>query len=157
MIETLSGLEQLPLAVRLKNSVWLYPFVNTAHIVGIALLVGAIVPLDLRLLGFWRGTDPRHLARVVMPVSLFGLVVAVCAGFLLFITQARDYLASPFFVAKMAVLAAALAAAAAGFMLTRRAALDGNRPIPGSLRLVAAASIVLWLAVVTLGRLIGYF
>lgn len=154
MIETLAGLEQLPLAVTLKNSVWLYPLVNTAHIVGIALLFGAIVPYDLRLLGLWRAIERRDLARILVPMAAIGLVIAIAAGGLLFITQARDYLASPFFLAKMAVLLAALIVAAMALFLSRRTPAG---PVPGSLRLCAGLSILLWLCVITLGRQIGYF
>lgn len=157
MIEALAGLERLPLAVALKNSVWLYPFVNTTHIVGIALLFGAIVPYDLRLLGLWRGVARADLARVLMPVAALGLLLAAGAGFLLFITQARDYLASPFFQAKMAVLTAALAVAAAGFLLGARADRKDTGTVPGGLRLCAGLSILLWLIVIALGRLTGYF
>jgi hypothetical protein len=154
MIETLAGLEQLPLAVTLKNSVWLYPLVNTAHIVGIALLFGAIVPYDLRLLGVWHGNDRGALARVLLPVAAAGLAIAAGAGGLLFITQAGDYLASPIFLAKMAVLLAALIVAGTAFFLARHAPSD---VIPKPVRICAVLSIALWLCVITLGRLIGYF
>ena len=49
-----AALEATALATGLRNSVWSYPLVNAAHILGVALLVGSIVPLDLRLLGAWR-------------------------------------------------------------------------------------------------------
>ena len=154
MFEALAGLERLPLAVTLKNSVWLYPLVNTAHIAGIALLFGAIVPYDLRLLGLWHRIDRKTLAGVLLPMAAVGLIFAVTAGALLFITRAGDYLASPFFGAKMAVLALALVVAGIALGLDRGAP-DGT--IPGAVRLCAAASIPLWLSVITLGRLIGYF
>lgn len=153
MIEALAGLEQLPLAVRLRNSVWAYPLVNTAHIVGIALLFGSIVPLDLRLLGAWRKADVGAMSRVLLPIAAFGLMLAAAAGTLLFISRAGEYLASPFFLAKMAALAAALVTAAAGLALARRRADE----IPASLKFCAGLSILLWLGVITLGRLIGYF
>lgn len=157
MIAALTGLEQLPLAAALKTSVWLYPLVNTAHIVGVALLFGAIVPYDLRLLGLWRGIDPAVLARVLVPVAAIGLVVAASAGSLLFITQAGDYLASPFFLAKMAVLTLAVLTAAVALVLGRRSSRAGLVAIPGAVRLCAGLSIALWLCVITLGRLVGYF
>jgi Family of unknown function (DUF6644) len=154
MIDTLAALEQLPLAATLKKSVWLYPLVNTAHIVGIALLFGAIVPYDLRLLGLWRGIERRELARILLPMAAAGLFLAVGAGGLLFITQAGDYLASPFFMAKMAVLLLALIVAGTACILERRAPSD---VIPKPVKICAVLSIALWLCVITLGRLIGYF
>jgi len=154
LIETLAGLERLPLSAALKNSVWLYPLVNTAHIAGIALLFGAIVPYDLRLLGLWRGIGRGGLGRVLLPVAATGFVLAAAAGVLLFITRAGEYLASPFFLAKMAVLVLATATAAVALVIDRRA---GNDRVPSAVRLCAGLSISLWLCVITLGRLIGYF
>ncbi len=154
MIEALAGLEKLPFAVALRNSVWLYPLVNTAHIAGIALLFGAIVPYDLRLLGLWRGIDRADLARTLVPVAAAGLAVAAGAGALLFAARAGDYLNSPFFLAKMAVLALALAVAALGLTIAARAP---TGVVPAVLRVCAGLSIALWLCVITLGRLVGYF
>jgi hypothetical protein len=64
---------------------WTYASVNAAHIVGIALLFGAIVPLDLRLMG-WRRTVPiGTMARVLLPVAIAGLA-ALVAGLALFLS-----------------------------------------------------------------------
>jgi len=151
--ELLSGLEASPLAAGLRGSVWLYPLVNAAHIVGIALVFGAIVPLDLRLMGVFKAIEPRMLSRLLVPVAATGLVVAIAAGSLLFITDARDYFASNLFRAKMIVLVAALANIVLASRLSRA---TGTRAAV-SLRVVAAASIGLWLTVIVLGRLVGYF
>jgi hypothetical protein len=157
VIDALAGLERLPLAVVLKNSVWIYPFVNTAHVVGIALLFGAIVPYDLRLLGLWPSVDAAALGRVLLPVAMTGFIVTVGAGGLLFITRAGDYLASPFFLAKMAMLALAVSSAGAALLLGPRMAPTRQGSTDPRLRLLAGLSILVWLAVITLGRLIGYF
>ena len=54
MLEALAAaLQATALSQTLRTSIWLYPLVNTGHVVGIALLFGAIVPVDLRLLGRW--------------------------------------------------------------------------------------------------------
>ncbi len=156
LAEFLAALEALPLAAYLRNSTWSYPLVNAAHIVGIALIFGAIVPLDLRLLGVWPRTDAASLSRVLVPVAMTGIVLAVAAGALLFITNATDYAASGFFQAKLAVVALAVANA----LWLRRGGwtfLDVTDRPPGRLRLAAFASISLWLGAIVLGRLIGYF
>jgi hypothetical protein len=59
------------------------------HVFGMALLVGAILPLDLRLLGCWPGVSRSALIRVLAPVAATGLVIAVAAGILLFSVRAR--------------------------------------------------------------------
>lgn len=54
LAEILGDLQNLPWVAALRASRWVYPLVNTGHILGLALLFGAIIPLDLRMLGFWR-------------------------------------------------------------------------------------------------------
>lgn len=150
MSDFLAGLEQWPLAAALRGSVWLYPLVNAAHITGIALLFGAIVPLDLRLAGFWPAIPMRSLRRVLLPVAACGLLLAVVAGALLFIAKAGDYAASPWFRAKIAVVALALANAAVLELGARKANALWSR-------LAGIASLGLWLSAIVLGRLVGYF
>lgn len=158
-MELLAGLEQLPLAAALRGSVWAYPLVNAAHIVGIALLFGAIVPLDLRLLGAFGSVEAAILARVLVPVAMGGLTLAVVAGALLFITDAADYGGSRLFLAKMAVVALAVTNALLlrGVPAWRRARAGTGAAITPRLRLAGAASMGLWLAAILLGRLVGYF
>jgi len=151
-MELLAALEGSAVASSLRGSTWLYPLVNAAHILGVALLFGAIVPLDLRMMGTWPGIALSALARVLVPVAAAGLGLAVAAGALLFIARATEYAASGFFLAKMAVLAAGLANLAAVH------ALGYTRDRPARLRTpLAAVSLVIWFTVILLGRLIGYF
>jgi len=156
LADVLAALEALPLAAALRASVWLYPLVNAAHIVGVALLFGAIVPLDLRFMGVLVGIDASALSRLLVPVSVFGFIVALGAGSLLFITDAPDYFASSLFRVKMLVLLLALANVVIVSRLRARAVLA--EPSSSTLlRLAATASIGLWLTVIVLGRLVGYF
>ena len=88
LAEWLTALQELPFVAELRNSRWTYAAVNASHIVGIALLFGAIVPLDLRLMGCWRSVPIRTLARILVPVAACGLVLAIAAGLLLFSIRA---------------------------------------------------------------------
>ena len=144
------ALEGTALSQALRASLWLYPMVNTGHVLGIALLFGAIVPLDLRLLGLWRGVPVDHLARPLVSVAVVGLLLAGGTGALLFATRPGDYIGETLFGVKLSLLAAALANA----LLMRRA--RRWRQGPGEARLAGAASIALWLGVIAAGRLIGY-
>ena len=149
------SIEQWPLAAELRGSTWAYPLVNAAHIVGIALLFGAIVPLDLRLAGFWSAIPVAPLRRVLVPVAVLGLCLAVTAGALLFIAKASDYAASGLFQAKMALVALALINATALRLAPAWRAKDevaSRWP-----RLAGVASMVLWFSAILLGRLVGYF
>ena len=150
--EPLGALENLPVIVALRESTFAYPIVNALHIVGVALLFGAIVPLDLRLAGWRReAAAVDGLATLLLPVALFGFLLAACAGLLLFATDARAYAASPLFQAKMVLIATALANALA----LRR--VDWRRAASRRVSAAAGASLLLWLAVIVLGRLVGYF
>ena len=78
-----AALEATAPAEYLRASRWGYAAVNGAHILGIALLVGAILPLNLRLLGFWPSIPRANLLRVLVPISAMGLALAVLTGSLL--------------------------------------------------------------------------
>lgn len=151
--EWLAALEALPAVEALRLSSWAYPVVNTLHVIGIALLFGAIVPLDLRLAGWRRaeaGLDP--LARTLLPVAMAGFALAASSGLLLFAADARSYAASTLFQLKLALIALALANA----LLLRR--VNWRAPQESASRLAGAGafSILLWLGVITLGRWIAY-
>lgn len=112
MIELLAGLEATALAEHLRQSRWTYPLVNAGHVAGIALIIGAVIPMDLRLLRLVGGPDPAATVAFLRPFAVAGLVLAASCGVLLFIAQASDYLGNPWFQAKMALLGLALANAA---------------------------------------------
>lgn len=156
--EWLAGLEATTLARELRGSVWAYPLVNAGHIAGVALLVGSIIPLDLRLLGAWRSVPLGPLWHVLMRSAAAGLVLAIACGSLLFVTRATEYAASWLFVSKMIVVAVATANAMTLGLLApaRLARLAADAP-PRRVRVAAFLSLAAWLAALTLGRLVGYF
>jgi hypothetical protein len=153
----LAGLEAMALARALRDSVWTYPLVNAGHILGVALLVGSIVPLDLRLLGAWRSVPLALLWKVLTRSAAAGLALAIGCGSLLFIARATEYAASGLFLAKMAVVGTGMANALA----LRMIAPDGLRPAvekpPRRVQVAGCVSLAAWLAALTLGRLVGYF
>jgi hypothetical protein len=156
MIEQWAGaLEATALATALRNSVWSYPLVNAAHILGVALLVGSIVPLDLRLLGAWRSAALAPLWTVLTRTAGAGLVLAVIFGTLLFITRATEYVSSNLFIAKMFAVAIGTVNALALRIPSQAQSNEWKTPL--RLRFAAGLSLVAWLAALTLGRLVGYF
>jgi hypothetical protein len=158
MIETwAAALEGTELAAALRNSVWSYPLVNAAHILGVAILVGSIVPLDLRLLGMWPSLPLAPLWRVLARTAGAGLLLAVTFGALLFISRATDYIASNFFVAKMIAVAVGTANALALRLPRQARASDNEWKPPLRFRFAAGLSLAAWLTALTLGRLVGYF
>ena len=149
----LAAIEQAAPVAALRESVFAYPLINSLHIVGVALLFGAIVALDLRLIGWRRAAGPvDELAQLLLPVAVGGLLLAIPAGLLLFATDARAYAASPLFQAKLLLIA--LAVTNALWLRTRD--WRGERP-QRHVALAACASILLWLGAIVLGRMVGYF
>ncbi len=158
--EWLAGLEATAVARALRDSIWAYPLVNAAHIFGVALLVGSIVPLDLRLLGLWRTVPLVPLWQVLTRTAAAGFVLATVFGMLLFITRATEYASSDLFLAKLLVVGTGCANAlvlrmlvTAGFWRTCSAA----RLPPRRVQVAGGVSVVAWLTALTLGRLVGYF
>ena len=145
----LLAIEALAPVAALRNSMLVYPLINAGHILGVALLVGAIVPLDLRLAGLWPRTAIDHLRPVLTHTAVAGFMLAVVCGALLFATRASEYAASPLFLGKLALIV--LAGLNAAWLLRRGGATGG------AMRASAIVSMVLWIAVLLLGRLVGYF
>ena len=133
-----AALEATGFARTMRESLALYPAVETLHIIGFALLFGAIATCDLRLLS--GGAAPVLAQRV----AAFGLALAAPAGLMLFATEATAYLHNPVFLAKLGLIALALG----------NIALFHSRL--ASSRVAGAASLALWLGVIVCGRLIAY-
>ena len=98
-------LEMSALGVAMRETgVWTYALVNLAHIFGISLLFGAIVVLDLRLLGVW-GKIPLHLmARPTTVVAGTGFAIAILTGPALLATKATEYVGNPFLPIKLTAI-----------------------------------------------------
>ena len=148
-----ASLEGTALAQFLRGSRWGYAALNAAHIFGIALLIGSVVPLNLRLLGVWRGISREAVVRVLAPVAATGLALALLTGPLLFSARAREYSGVGFLQLKLAFIAIGLLSALAlcrahGFLLrdAPRARLVGH----------AILSSVCWLGALVCGRLIAF-
>ena len=158
LTEAASAVHNTGLATALRQSFWVYPVVNAGHIVGLALLFGAIVPLDLRLIGLWRRVPIDAMTRFLMPVAIAGLVLAVPTGALMFSVRATEYAGIPFFQVKLLLIAAALANALLLRMTTAWAVWRDGGLQDTTLRLQVAGvlSIALWLAIIFAGRMIGY-
>jgi len=132
------ALEASALGQAMRESLWLYPAVELVHILGFSLLFGAIVTYDLRLIA------GREAPAVAQRVATFGLALAVPAGLLLFTVEATGYVHNTVFLAKLALIALALANVALFHF--------GLSPS----RFAGAASLAAWLGVLACGRLIAY-
>lgn len=149
-------IEHSALGATMRGSIWLYPAVECLHIVGFALLVGAIVSFDVRSLGARSLDAVETLAVQLLPIARTGFALAVPMGLLLFATEATAYVANPAFLTKLALIALALANIAWFHHRLRAAAGTFGVIGLGRLRLSAGLSLALWIAVLLAGRLIAY-
>ena len=148
-----AALEATTPAQYLRASRWGYAAVSGAHILGIALLVGAIVPLNLRLLGFWRSIPRANLLRVLVPAAASGLVLAVLTGPLLFSLRAQEYAAVGFLQAKLVLVTLGLLSALA---IHRAYGLTLEEASERRVRFHALVSLGCWLGALACGRLIAF-
>src|SRR5438552_2585528 len=92
----------------MRSSPALYPAVEILHILGFVVLVGSILALDLRLLGWGRAIPIAPMAQLLLPLSRFGFLLAISMGFLLFSADAAHVVRNPAFQSKLLLIAAAL-------------------------------------------------
>ena len=134
----------------LRTHVWAYPALEVVHIVGIALLFGNLVLLELRVFGRGAALPVKDLARLSLSVALCGFGLAAASGLLMFATQPAELLSNRVFTLKMLLLMLAGCNAAWFHGRGSLARLDGLA------RAQILASTVVWLAVVACGRWIAY-
>jgi len=153
IVEVIAG---WPGAQWLRASSFAYPFVNAAHILGIGLLLGAILPLDLRLLGLFNAVPLRVIGPFLSRAAAVGAGLAALTGLWLFSVQPADYLGNPAFQVKAGLLALAVINIIAQHLGPQyREAVGGGR-IGTMVRVHATLSVVLWLSVLVAGRWIGF-
>ena len=158
----LGALEGSSLGQAMRQWLWLYPSVEVVHLVGIALLFGSIVVLDLRLLGLSRHIPVRVLARHVLPWTAASFLLIIPSGLLMFLAHASEFAESEVFILKMLLIMAAGLNAALFHSITFRTAdvwdSEAMRrlPPPPSARLAGALSLLIWVSVIACGRLLAY-
>ena len=138
-----------------RSDAWAYPVANTLHLLGLVMLVGGIGVVDLRLTGLWRAIPAAPLSRALTPVALAGLAILVASGTILFAADGTALARSATFHRKLILIGLALANALL-FRLAWQRRVEAGGTVPPLARTLAAASLLLWLSVGTLGRWIAY-
>jgi hypothetical protein len=158
LAEGFEWLEQSSLAVYIRNSPWLFPAIEVAHIAGFVVLVGSAFLFDLRLLGIAKNLPVKDVADYVLPWSRRSLVIVVPSGLLLFITQAHALSTNAVFGLKLILILIAFANAAIFHRFIFHSVSSWSASgTPGGAKANAIISLVLWTAVITCGRFIAYF
>jgi len=157
--EFCAWLENTSVGTTIRQSTWLFPAIETLHVLATVIVVGSVTMLDLRLLNVaWRDRSIREVHEDVLPWTWSSFAVAAIAGSLLFSSSATKYYHNLPFRMKMVLLV--LLAINAAFFETRtyrriRNSNDEARISFGA-KIAGAVGIVLWIAVVACGRWIGF-
>jgi hypothetical protein len=136
---------------------WSWPTLESLHFLGLCLLIGAILVMDLRLIGFQR-MIPLQAVHSLMPVALVGFIINLLTGVAFVFGDPNLYFVNPAFGIKMALVVLA----GLNFILyyikvdPLLAANLPTAPTPMLAKAVGAASLIFWFGVLTYGRLLPY-
>jgi hypothetical protein len=156
MEEVLAWIGTLPFALAIRRSATLYIFVNAAHILSFGIIIGAILPLDLRLIGLFRKVPVAVVGPYLSHAAAVGVALTIATGFCLFSVNPVEYAGNAAFLAKVTLLALGVTNAALLHLTPQwRAAVKGG-PISLRVRLSALLSIIVWTGAVVAGRWIGF-
>lgn len=157
--EFLTALQASGVANRIRDSLYLFPLIESTHVIGLTMVFGTIAIIDLRLLGIASTRRPfTRIADDILRWTWAAFALTVATGLLMFITNAGVYYHNFFFRTKMALLLLAginmmLFELTAGRSVHRW---DKDRAAPLAGKTIAAVSLVLWIAIIFMGRWIGF-
>jgi len=157
IVPMLDWVEHSALAVAIAQSSWVFPAIETTHVIVLTLTVGTILIVDLRLLGLASVRESyTAVQRHVLPWTWAAFAAAVVSGSLLFITQATEYAANAAFRAKFVLLALAGVNMLVFELVLARGAATWGRAAPWPGKVAALLSIMLWASIVFFGRRVGF-
>lgn len=151
MLELLQAIQASAYAAYIRESSLLYPLANVAHVVAVMVFFAAVAAMDLRLMRVIRGTPAPLVIARLRPVAIGALVVIAATGALLFAPEAVSIGRNWAFLLKLAAIALALVNIAVNDWALHRSGEKSQ-----TAQLTAGLSLILWLSVASLGRLIAY-
>lgn len=159
ILDICTRLEESALGLAITESEWLFPTIETLHVLALALVFGSIAMLDLRMLGVAsRDRGVIQLAEDTLPWTWSAFVVAAITGALMFVSAATSYYDNVPFRIKLVLLALAGINMAVFHFSAWRAVHDWNLtlPTPRAARIAGSLSLAFWVSVVVAGRWIGF-
>jgi hypothetical protein len=159
MLALCKWLERTWVGGGIRQSLWLFPAIETLHLLGMAALVGTITVYDLRLLGWiLRRERVSDLTRRLLPWAWAGFAVQVITGALLFSSEAVKVYDNPAFRVKILLILLAGAQALIFQWTSYRnvATWDDSEVMPAGAKVAGCISILLWIGIVAAGRFIGF-
>lgn len=160
VLEICGWLENTRFATALRQSLWVFPLVEGAHVLALAFSVGLVIWMDLRLIG-WGALRNESVSRIsasLLPLSVYGFAVMFLTGGLLFWSQALDAYQSVYFRIKITLLLlAGINALVYHLTIYRRMPeWDESRVPPRGARVAGLVSLLLWAGVIVAGRSMAY-
>jgi uncharacterized membrane protein len=155
----LKSIEATNFATTIRDSIWMFPIIESIHVISFTLVVGTIGIIDLRLLGVASAQRSfRKMSSDILKWTWGAFIVTVATGVMMFSTNARVYYHNPFFRAKMVLLVLAglnmlIFELSAGRTIHTW---DQTAPTPRIGKAVAGVSLVLWISIIFMGRIIGF-
>ena len=150
-------LESTAVAEWVRTSLVGYPLVLTLHSVGMAIIVGLAMVVDLRLIGRFERIPLAALANLLR-LAWYGFAINLITGLMIFTSQAVFYTTSPTFIIKILMVIGGVSIAAYLQPILRREAVGwgGTAGIPQGIRTLATASLVMWSITIVTGRFTAY-
>ncbi|HVZ59274.1 MAG TPA: hypothetical protein VG892_00670 [Terriglobales bacterium] len=158
-VDICQWIQNTSLSTSIRESVWLFPIIETTHVLGLAVSVGTVVWFDLRLLGVGMKHQPvGEVFRQIMRFCVWGFMLMFITGGLLFWSAPVELYLSVYFRIKIALLVlAGLNAAVFQFhTLPKVDTWDPMAKSPTGARVIAGISLALWTGVVLFGRATAY-
>lgn len=151
------GIENSPLSVWLREAttIWAFPFVLVLHTIGLAFMVGVNVAIDVRALGGAMGVPLISLRRYYR-VMWAGFWINAFSGVLLLIAYPTKALTNPIFFLKLTLIGVGLVLAGKIRAYVTGGTVGSTDSAPRALRMLAAISLLVWVASITAGRLLAY-
>ena len=142
----------------MMKTAWGWPLAESVHFMGLCLLAGSIFLFDLRLLGVGRRIPIGALHKLI-PWGLVGFALTIASGILFVLTEPDQYIYNPAFHLKVFFMIAAGINAGIFYLTTFRAATAPGAPedAPRLAKIIAVASLSLWIGVIVAGRLITFY
>lgn len=154
------SIENSSIGTTIAGNEWMFPTIETVHVIAIVTVIGTIALMDLRLLGIGpRNKSVSAMSHDTLPITWAAFVLALLTGTLLFVSKATSYMANPYFLWKMGLMALAGVNMAVFHHYISKGVDRWGAPsgaIPLNVKVSGALSLLLWMAIPFCGRVIGF-
>jgi hypothetical protein len=153
------SIEYSPLGISIAESLWAFPMVETVHVMALVTVLGTLLVMDLRMLGWASTAVPiRKVSEDTLKWTWMAFVLAAITGTILWISKAHSYMINPYFLTKMGLMAVAGLNMLFFHFVTYKTVdqWDTLASPPTAVKLSAVLSLLLWIVIVFCGRAIGF-